>query len=199
MRTIIYLLTHTPNVMLLRESIITNGQWRDFRRAAAADDVSLRRRVGDVLTALRAQHNDGENAEDEEVLTSAAAVEIGAVMREPATCISTAAWLRCMTCVVCKRNAGWWCRGCSGAANVPEGLWAVGFTKQQASVLYRRQFGSCCAPMVPCYACNREGAIMTSAGGLDVDPEFWDGFDLDARDDAENDLREDAVSQVTRP
>lgn len=168
--------------MLFRKSIITNGQWRDFRRAAAADDVSLRNRVSDVLSALRVQHDD-ENAEDNEVLTSTAAVEICAVMREPATCTSTTAWLRCMTCVVCKSNTGWWCRGCSGASNVPEGLWAVGFTKQQASKLYRHQFGSCSAPMVPCYACNREGKIMTSAGGLDVYPEFWEGFDLDACDD----------------
>lgn len=75
----------------------------------------------------------------------------------------------------CAADCGWWCRECSGLLWLDE---VMDITYDEVQRLKRISFASCGEWMVPCFACNRDGAVVSEQyEEYSRLPHFWRGFD----------------------
>lgn len=75
-------------------------------------------------------------------------------------------------CVSCGTLRGWWCRGC-GTDSKKIGIRELGFDEEVVEDIIDKHFGGCNLPMVPCYVCNRDGAIPHDDKRFETDSDFW--------------------------
>jgi hypothetical protein len=67
----------------------------------------------------------------------------------------TGAPLDCEACFDTK----WWCRGCDGGLKILT-MRKSAIPESDAKDICNFQFASCSKPFVPCYLCNRSGALL---------------------------------------